>query len=1124
VAAEPWILISEVMAGVQGNNNFEFIELYNSGDAMVDLRGWSLWYRLASSEEDLPVYSWRERALIPPHGHYLLGRTGQDLGIVVNAEFDQALNTSGGGLELRRPDGRRADALGWGKAPEAMTEGTPAPALENGSSLERLPGGVNGSMDDADDNAGDFQINTLPAPQNTGSPVTPPAEKRFAVRLTAPEAVEPGSSFEYSLAVTNHMETAARGLVVQLTIPPELTITSLPADVTLEEGVATWRLEAIEAGGSLSTQITVTAPWAHLTTLATNYYVEVKDPPGLAMGEPVRTRVEGGVIPIGTARTLLGAELTVEGFATMYTGGYYAGSGNVKFYLEDETGGLQVWVPGGQGVVDVPVGARVRVRGTMDLYRGSLELIVGALEDVEVLPGDGEPWQPTPVSLRQAANDMEALPGRLIQVEGTATRLEEFAYSHEIDLVDDQGQLLTLYIDKLTRISAETIEAGRQYRAAGILEVRDGYLRLYPRLQSDLAEIFPAVLMIDAEAPNAVQPGEVFTTTFRVFNHTSDTMTDLQIRAPVPAGGARLEAVLDGGSVREGELIWSVSQLAGGGASVGVRYQVRAPGTVGQMVSEGYSATAAEWPEPAEGPPLRVFVGQGVPIWALQGPGSRSPYVLDRVTTSGVVTGVFPELGGFWIQETVTDDDALTSAGLFVATGDEEVAVGPGDLVEVSGQVREISQQTQLQVGAPGDVRLLGEGYQLPEPVSLDPPAEETEAAWYYEALEGMLVQVPGPALAVSPTSKYGEYALVLPYHDVERLWRGDETGMVIMVDDGSSAIHHDRSALPYVVGTGDQVSGLLGPLAFTFGRYKIEPITVPQVAEVRRELPTLTATAADEFSIMTWNVENLFDILDPHPSSPPRPRKADYELALTKVANTILAAGAPTVIGLQEVENIGILEDLAAHELLAAYRYQPVLVEGTDSRGIDVGYLVRGDRATIVEVQQYAAPEGLTSRPPLLVQIGVETDLGTATLYVINNHFTSLAGGQAATLPRRTAQAAWNVAIVEEVQAEEPEAYVAVIGDLNSFYQSPPIDILRQAGLRHVFERLAEDERYTYIFEGVSQTLDHILVTPSLMTLLRRVEVLRTNTDYPPPEPADDSPRRKSDHDPVVATFSLAP
>jgi predicted extracellular nuclease len=100
----------------------------------------------------------------------------------------------------------------------------------------------------------------------------------------------------------------------------------------------------------------------------------------------------------------------------------------------------------------------------------------------------------------------------------------------------------------------------------------------------------------------------------------------------------------------------------------------------------------------------------------------------------------------------------------------------------------------------------------------------------------------------------------------------------------------------------------------------------------------------------------------------------------------------------------------------------------------------------------------------------------------------------------------------------------VVVLGDLNSFYDSPPLDAVREAGLRHVYEFSEPERPYTYIFQGESETLDHILVTPSLYELLVRVEALHINADYPPPVPGDPSARRVSDHDPLVAVFSFAP
>jgi predicted extracellular nuclease len=239
-------------------------------------------------------------------------------------------------------------------------------------------------------------------------------------------------------------------------------------------------------------------------------------------------------------------------------------------------------------------------------------------------------------------------------------------------------------------------------------------------------------------------------------------------------------------------------------------------------------------------------------------------------------------------------------------------------------------------------------------------------------------------------------------------------------------------------------------------------------------------------------------------------------------MADAIIAMGAPTIVGLQEVENIEILHDLAGQEPIAAFGYSPVLIEGTDSRGIDVAYLVRSDQAGIESAVSYPAPEGLTSRPPLLITVTLRLEGREQVLFVLNNHFSSLAGGEAATEPRRTAQAEWNVTLVEQILAREPDALVAVLGDLNSFYDSPPLDRLRRAGLRHIYEFVEPERPYSYIYQGESETLDHILVTESLYQYLAHVEVLHINADYPPPVPDDPSARRVSDHDPLVAVFSF--
>ena len=516
--------------------------------------------------------------------------------------------------------------------------------------------------------------------------------------------------------------------------------------------------------------------------------------------------------------------------------------------------------------------------------------------------------------------------------------------------------------------------------------------------------------------------------------------------------------------------------------------------------------------------PLRVFNGGIVPIWAIQGNTEQSPYRLDHVETTGVVTGVFPELQGFWIQDRSGDDDPTTSEGLFVFTGELQVEIDLGDSVQISGVVREISAQTQLYVSSADQIQVLAQSNPLPTPISLDPPADLEAARAYYEALEGMFVAVDQPATVVGPTSRYGETFMLLAKHGLDRVMRGDEMGYMIVVDDGSAATHYDQSTMTIALAVGDRLEYISGPLAYTYGAYKIQPLESPQIRVVDHPLPTLGTVDAPDFNVMTWNVENLFDILEPHPSDPPRPRRAEYDLSLTKVANTILAAGAPTLIGLQEVENLKIMQDIAEHELLVPYGYTAVLIEGTDSRGIDVGYLVRTDHGEILDYSQWPAPEGLTSRPPLLIHL---RSVNGFEFYVLNNHFTSLAGGEQATEPRRNEQALWNVHIMREVEANDPGAHFIVLGDLNSFIDSLPIQSLQNAGLKHIFDIDPDQIWYSYVYQGVTQTLDHMLVSQGLFNMLGDSVVLHTNADFPLPPADDASPLHKSDHDPVIAIFA---
>ena len=1133
VVAQEGVFISELLPGVPGDNNLEFIELYNPTAEAMDLKGWSLWYRMDDKQEAKLVYAWESRTDVPGYGHYLLARAGREIGNVGDAKYDVPLFERRGGLVLRDADDETVDTLVWGNGPGDFMAGSPAPAPEDGASLERLPGGDRGNGTSSGDNAADFAFNPSPNPQNSGDLITPLPDERLAIHLSAPEIVEPGAELAYTIEIQNLTDGPVHDMRVWFPITADFGVVSLPTGASHSDGWIEWTITELADGATATDTIILRSSWTYLTTLLRGCYVEAtsassveaSDWPLRTYGPPLPLAVEGGAIPIGTARTLEGKTVTVEGVATMYTGGFFAGSTGTKFYLEDETGGIQVYCPGGMGAVNANVGDRVRVTGEIEAYRDSMEIIPFTYpDDVEMIERGGTECQAQPITLQAAGSD-ESVLGCLIAVEGTASRVQEFTYSYEIDLLDDQGFILLVYIEKETGVSIEPLEVGKSYRVTGISEIYDGAWQLKPRLQTDLVEIFPPELMLEMNARNSTLPGETITYTLTAYNHTDAPLTNVRVVATPPTEGAFVAEVLDGGEQEGATIVWIIPELAGGGDSAAVRYLATVNDDAsGQILTEGAVASADQWLELAEVDSLLTFVGGGVPIWAIQGSGMESPYARSQATTEGIVIGAFPEMQGFWIQEPETDDDPASSAGLFVLTGELDVPVELGDWVRVRGKVRESSEQTMLELLSPDDVTGLSYGNQLPVAVELDPPQDEGEAWTYFEALEGMLVQVSDPVVAVAPTSKYGETALVRPAWGIERVMHGDPTGLLIFVDDGSSATHYDLATLPFAIQTGDTVAGVVGPLAYTYDQYKIEPIAAPVITPTDRPLPTLEPTGPNEFSVATFNVENLFDFSAPHPSDPPQPTVSEYKLALAKTANAILAMGAPIIVGLQEVENIGILEDLAEQEAIAEYGYAPVLFEGADSRGIDVGYLVRGDRATIVSAASYPAPEGLTSRPPLLITVTVHLEAGNATVYVLNNHFTSMSGGEKPTEPRRTAQAGWNVTLVERILADEPEAQVVVLGDLNSFYDSPPLDELRTAGLRHVYEFTEPYRPYSYIYQGESETLDHILLTPSLYANLVRVEALHINADYPPPIPDDASARRVSDHDPVIAVFSFEP
>lgn len=1111
------ILISELLAGQPGANNTEFIELYNAGETAVDLAGWSLWYQTREDQTEALVYTWEERSDIPGKGHYLLVHEGADFGLIADATYQTALFEGKGGLLLQNAQGDVVDRLGWGEAPAGFVQGRPFSAFEKGQSLERLPGGDLGNGSNQANNEADFRAQTVPNPQNSGSSMTPLPDKRLILTLAYPDDIVPGAAFDLQLQVENQSDEAVSEGLASVPLPDYFTVEKLGVGLALVDGRLIWQIPAVAAAETVTENVSLTAPWANVDTLFSGYYVEAAALPR-TYGPLQIMSMDGSPIPIALVRSLpQGSNVSLEGIVTMYPGGFFAGSSSAKFYVEDETGGVQIFADGGAFDLSVAVGDRVKVSGQTLVFRDSLEVVPhNNMTDIEVLEKGAVQPRATAVTIPQQESD-EALLGRLNQLSGTVSRIEEFAFSYEIDLVDEAGQKTLVFIEKDTGISAESLLVGQPYQVTGISELASGVRQLKPRFQSDIVQIFAPVLLVEMTAANNVLPGDLLTATVTVYNHTDAPLNNVQVTAVLPAN-----VTLASGA--GGQAAWLIEELAGAGGSATFTYSVRVdPEAAGIVTLPGATAVADQWLETAVAQATQTFVGQGVPIWAIQGAGVRSPYVGDSVRTVGVVTAVFPQLDGFWLQTIEPDNNPATSDAVFIATENLGSQVQVGDLLEIQGRVREMAGQTAVHPSKPSDIVLREAGLNgAVTAVIYDPPADVAAAALYNESLEGMLVTIPGEATVVAPTTRYGEYAVVYDKWGVDHVPREEPKGYVMFVDDGTFLAHDDQTTLPYVVASGDAVAAVTGPLAFTFDYFKVEPILPPTITSRAQPLPILPEAAANQLTIATFNVENLFDTQIPHPASPPRPSAAEYQQKLNKIAESIVALGLPTIIALQEVENIGVLQELVALPQLQAVGYEPYLVEGNDSRGIDVAFLVRGERATVQSVAAYDAPNALFSRPPLVLTATVHLESGDQQLIVLNNHFLSLAGGELQTEQVRANQAAWNVQLVERLQAENPAAHFVVLGDLNSFVDTPPLQNLEAAGLTHVYDfaALAGARPYTYIFEGATQSLDHMLVSADLFERVVGVTAVHFNADFPIPDPADASPKRTSDHDPLLVVF----
>jgi predicted extracellular nuclease len=532
-------------------------------------------------------------------------------------------------------------------------------------------------------------------------------------------------------------------------------------------------------------------------------------------------------------------------------------------------------------------------------------------------------------------------------------------------------------------------------------------------------------------------------------------------------------------------------------------------------------------------------------IAELQGSSWSTPYYGQTVETTGIVTADYQDVSkrGFFMQDPVGDGNPYTSEGMFVyAPPWFGNFVDLGDEISIVARVTERFGLTQMDFVK--SITILSTDNELPAPVELNPPADNYWSDVYYEDLEGMLV-VASKMKVVMGTNKFGEVAGVRTDLGIKRVFQDDPdgTGEIIFADDAGGVVVNARS--------GQIVTNLYGPLDYTFGQYKVLPGTdsppeiFPSYMWTWIKRPW---TFRHYTSIATYNMLNLFDdIKDPGKlqtrSASSLWTAEEVEVKVAKHARAIHDyLREPDLIAVQEVEKVDLLEWIADSDVIKA-DYGAILIPGPDVRGINVGLMYRQDKVNILSYEfrqtctnlddgfgpdddpDIACDEGegpLFSRRPLVVHF--ETIKGEKDMWLVINHFKSKSGGDAETTPRRVEQAAFVASLVDELQADDSKAKVMVLGDLNDFLDREPITTLEDSGLRNLILDVKKKNRYTFIFEGVSEVLDHMLITPSLERYYRKTAILHFNPDFPYPLFGEDPTTGigSSDHDIAMSFFNL--
>lgn len=252
---------------------------------------------------------------------------------------------------------------------------------------------------------------------------------------------------------------------------------------------------------------------------------------------------------------------------------------------------------------------------------------------------------------------------------------------------------------------------------------------------------------------------------------------------------------------------------------------------------------------------------------------------------------------------------------------------------------------------------------------------------------------------------------------------------------------------------------------------------------------------------VMFYNVENLFDVIDDSltdddaftPIGKMYWTRYRYFDKINHIGKVILATGGwhtPDIIGLCEIENKDVLNDLVRSDALSKTSYGIVHYESPDKRGIDVALLYNRDRVRLLSAKALQVRNhDLRTRDILYFKALLKND----TFHFFVNHWPSRSAGQLETERDRFAAAGLLKQTCDSIIMQSAFSHIVIMGDFND---EPDDESIKQIlGAISAFDPLSPQKIYNLSrcpssykidgslkFQGTWNLFDQIMVSGSLL------------------------------------------